>query len=73
MKNIIVIVFLFFVCISCNDNAASKIDISKQDKRTSVSLDQVDKSNLEPNCWLGHSDLQTKLLDEIQASELYRT
>ena len=42
MKNIIVIVFLFFVCISCNDNAASKIDISKQDKRTSVSLDQVD-------------------------------
>ena len=35
-------------------------------------LDQVDKSNLEPNCWLGHSDLQTKLLDEIQASELYR-
>ena len=35
-------------------------------------LDQVDKSNLEPNFWLGHSDLQTKLLDEIQASELYR-
>ena len=35
-------------------------------------LDQVDKSNLEPNYWLGHSDLQTKLLGEIQASELYR-
>ena len=35
-------------------------------------LDQVDKSNLEPNYWLGHSDLQTKLLGQIQASELYR-
>ena len=42
MKNSIVIVFLSFVCISCNDNAASKIDVSKQEKRTSVSLDQVD-------------------------------
>ena len=42
MKNSIVIVFLSFVCIACNDNAASKIDVSKQEKRTSLSLDQVD-------------------------------
>ena len=42
MKNSIVIVFISFVCIACNDNAASKIDVSKQEKRTSVSLDQVD-------------------------------
>lgn len=34
-------------------------------------LDQVHKSNLEPNYWLGHTDIQMKLLDEIQASELY--
>ena len=34
-------------------------------------LDQVHKSNLEPNYWLGHTDIQIKLLDEIQASELY--
>ena len=43
MKNSIYIVFISFVCIACNDNAASKIDVSKQEKRTSVSLDQVDK------------------------------
>ena len=42
MKNSIVIVFISFVFIACNDNAASKIDVSKQEKRTSVSLDQVD-------------------------------
>tara|TARA_B100000963_G_scaffold354054_1_gene369897 strand:+ start:79 stop:534 length:456 start_codon:yes stop_codon:yes gene_type:complete len=42
MKNSIVIVFISFVCIACNDNASSKIDVSKQEKRTSVSLDQVD-------------------------------
>ena len=35
-------------------------------------LDQVDKSNLEPNYWLGHTDTQIKLLGQIQASELYR-
>ena len=35
-------------------------------------LDQVDKSNLQPSYWLGHSDLLTKLLAQIQASELYR-
>ena len=38
MKNSIVIVFISFVCIACNDNAASKIDVSKQEKRTSLSL-----------------------------------
>ncbi len=34
-------------------------------------LNQVDKSNLEPNYWLGHTDLQTKLLAQIQASDMY--
>ena len=34
-------------------------------------LDQVHKSNLEPNYWLGHADIQMKLLVQIQASELY--
>ena len=42
MKNSIVIVFIGFVFISCNENAASKIDVSKQKKRISVNLDQVD-------------------------------
>jgi len=42
MKNSIVIVFLSFVCIACNDNAASKIDVTNQVKPTRVSLDQVD-------------------------------
>ena len=28
-------------------------------------LDQVHKSNLEPNYWLDHTDIQIKLLDEI--------
>ena len=34
-------------------------------------LNQFDKSNLEPNYWLGHTDLQTKLLAQIQASDMY--
>ena len=42
MKNIAVIVLLSLGCIACNDNAASKIDASKQKKTTQVSLDQVD-------------------------------
>jgi len=35
-------------------------------------LDQVDKSILEPNYWLSNIDIQTKLLNQIQESELYR-
>lgn len=42
MKNSIIILFLSFVCVACNDNAASKIDVTKQAKPTRVSLDQVD-------------------------------
>ncbi|PDH48961.1 MAG: hypothetical protein CND86_01190 [Bacteroidetes bacterium MED-G21] len=42
MKNSIVIVFLSVMCIACNDNAASKIDVTNQVKPTRVSLDQVD-------------------------------
>ena len=42
MKNIAVIVLLSLGCIGCSDNAASKIDASKQKKTTQVSLDQVD-------------------------------
>ena len=42
MKNSIVILLISLVCIACNDNAASKINVSKQEKRTKVSLDQVD-------------------------------
>ena len=42
MKNSIIILFLSVVCVACNDNAASKIDVRKQAKPTRVSLDQVD-------------------------------
>ena len=42
MKNSIVIVFLSVMCIACNDNAASKIDVTNQVKPIRVSLDQVD-------------------------------
>lgn len=42
MKNSIIILFLSFVCVACNDNASSKIDVTKQTKPTRVSLDQVD-------------------------------
>ena len=42
MKNSIIILFLSVVCIACNDNAASKIDVTNQAKPTRVSLDQVD-------------------------------
>ena len=44
MKNSIIILFLSVVCIACNDNAASKIDVTKQAKPTRVSLDQVDSA-----------------------------
>ena len=42
MKNSIIILFLSVVCVACNDNAASKIDVTNQVKPTRVSLDQVD-------------------------------
>lgn len=42
MKNIVVIALLSFGFVACNEDAASKIDVSKQKKRTEVSLDQVD-------------------------------
>ena len=42
MKNSIIILFLSVVCVACNNNAASKIDVTKQAKPTRVSLDQVD-------------------------------
>jgi len=42
MKNIAVIAFLGLGFVSCNEGAASKINVSKQIQRTEVSLDQVD-------------------------------
>ena len=41
-KSSIIIIFLSVVCIACNDNAVSRIDVKKQANPTRVSLDQVD-------------------------------
>ena len=42
MKNIILIAILSLGLVACSETASSKIDASKQEKRTPVSLDQVD-------------------------------
>jgi hypothetical protein len=42
MKNIVLIAILSIGFAACNEDASSKIDASKQKKRTEVSLDQVD-------------------------------
>ena len=45
MKKTILIVLLSFGFMACNETASSKIDSSKQKKRTEVSLDQVDSTS----------------------------
>ena len=42
MKNIVLMVILSLGFVACNEDASSKIDTSKQKKRTEVTLDQVD-------------------------------
>lgn len=42
MKNIVLLVILSIGFVACKENASSKIDASKQKKRTEVTLDQVD-------------------------------
>ncbi len=45
MKNTILIAILSLSIAACGDTASSKIDASKQKKRTPVSLDQVDTTS----------------------------
>jgi len=45
MKNTILIAILSLSIAACGDTASSKIDTSKQKKRTPVSLDQVDTTS----------------------------
>ena len=45
MKNTILIAILSLSIVACGDTASSKIDASKQKKRTPVSLDQVDTTS----------------------------
>lgn len=42
MKNIVLMMILSTGFVACNEDASSKIDTSKQKKRTEVTLDQVD-------------------------------
>jgi hypothetical protein len=42
MKNILLMMILSIGFVACNEDASSKIDTSKQKKRTEVTLDQVD-------------------------------
>ena len=42
MKNIVLMMILIIGFVACNEDASSKIDTSKQKKRTEVTLDQVD-------------------------------
>ena len=42
MKNIVLMMILSIGFVACNEDASSKIDTSKQKKRTEVTLDQVD-------------------------------